>query len=160
LSRLRSWLVERSFAFLKCSSNLARMTLRSMGNVAKRCLMHAAGYNLSLAMRHLYRHGTAREVAGLFVRLFWPAVNPIIFLKTVFPTMDNVPPVDGLDRCRCGLFGLPCDAEMAVDRNMIFSTGCQHNERCGTITQNKQFTIRIYCGLLHLIFEKPSNNLV
>ena len=36
LSRLRSWLVERSFAFIKCSGNLARMTLRGAGNVAKR----------------------------------------------------------------------------------------------------------------------------
>ena len=70
MSRLRSWLVERSFAFLKCSGNLARMTLRGMDNVAKRYLMHAAGYNLGLVMRPLYRYGTPREMAGLLVRLF------------------------------------------------------------------------------------------
>ncbi len=60
LSRLRSWLVERSFAFLKGSGNMARMTLRGMDHVAKRYLMHAAGYNISLVMRHLYRYGTPR----------------------------------------------------------------------------------------------------
>lgn len=91
LSRLRSWLVERSFAFLKRSGNLARVTLRGMDNVAKRYLMHAAGYNLSLVMRHLYRYGTPREMVGLLTRLFWPAGSPLLLLMTGFPAMDTVP---------------------------------------------------------------------
>ena len=106
LSRLRSWLVERSFAFLKCSGNMARMTLRGMDNVAKRYLMHAAGYNLGLVMRHLYRYGTPREMAGMFARLFWPAGSPLSLLIIGFPAMDTIPPMHGLDRCRFGLFGL------------------------------------------------------
>ena len=57
LSRLRSWLMARSFALLKCSGNMARMTLRGMDDGAKRYLMHTAGNNTSLVMRHLYRYG-------------------------------------------------------------------------------------------------------
>ena len=124
LSRLRSWLVERSFAFLKCSGNLARMTLRGTDNVAKRYLMHAAGYNLSLVMRHLYRYGTPGEMAGLFARLFWPAGSPVWLVIAGLPAIDKVPPVHGLDRCRCGLFGLTCRTGMTGDKIMAFSTGC------------------------------------
>lgn len=108
LSRLRSWLVERSIAFLKCSGNLARMTLRGMDNVAKRYLMHAAGYNLGLVMRHLYRYGTPREMAGLLVHLFWPAKSPLFHLMVRFPAMDQVPLVQNLDLYRFSLFGLAC----------------------------------------------------
>ena len=112
LSRLRSWLVERSFAFLKCSGNMARMTLRGMDNVAKRYLMHAAGYNLSLVMRHLYRYGTPREMAGLLVCLFWPAGSPLLLVITGFPARDKILPIDGLFRWWLGLFGLDCHSEM------------------------------------------------
>ena len=124
LSRLRSWLVERSFAFLKCSGNMARMTLRGMDNVAERYLMHAAGYNLGLVMRHLYRYGTPREMAGRLARLFWPAWSPILLLIARFSAMDKIPPVDGFSRGRFGLFGLACGTEMPADRNKAFSTGC------------------------------------
>ena len=124
LSRLRSWLVERSFAFLKCSGNLARMTLRGMDNVAKRYLMHAAGYNLSLVMRHLYRYGTPREMAGLLIRLFWPVESLVLLIITGFRATDKIPPGHGFDRCRFGLLGLACRTEMPAPRNMAFSTGC------------------------------------
>ena len=123
LSRLRSWLVERSFAFLKCSGNLARMTLRGMDNVAKRYLMHAAGYNLSLVMRHLYRYGTPREMAGLLIRLFWPVESLVLHLITRFRAMDKIPAVHNLERCWCGLFGLACRYEATTGRIMLFSTG-------------------------------------
>ena len=124
LSRLRSWLVERSFAFLKCSGNLARMTLRGMDSVAKRYLMHAAGYNLSLVMRHLYRYGTPREMAGLLIRLFWTAESPLLLPITGFRATDKILPGHGFDRFRFSLLGLTCDIEMTADRNGAFSTGC------------------------------------
>jgi hypothetical protein len=67
LSRLRSWLVERSFAFLKCSATWPHDTSR-YGQFCQTLPMHAAGYNLGLVMRHLYRHGTPeRWPAWLFV---------------------------------------------------------------------------------------------
>lgn len=123
LSHLGSWLVERSFAFLKCSGNLARMTLRGMDNVAKRYLMHAAGYNLGLVMRHLYRYGTPREMVGLLTRLFWLAESPLLLLVTGFHVMDKIAPMYGFDRCQFSLLGLACRTEMPAPRNMAFSTG-------------------------------------
>ncbi len=78
LGRLRSCLVERSFAHLKCSSNLARMTVRGFTKVAKRYLMHAAGYNLALAMRHLYKYGTPRGAAD-FLRYVFSSFFRLIF---------------------------------------------------------------------------------
>lgn len=74
LARLRSCLVERSFALLKRSGNLGRMTLRGMENIAKRYLIHAAAYNLGLVMRHLYGSGTPKEAADAlrrFIALVW-----------------------------------------------------------------------------------------
>jgi transposase len=84
LGRLRSWLVERSFAHLKCSGNMARMTVRGFANVAKRYLMHAAGYNIALVMRHLYKYGTPREAADVLARLFTSHFWPIFELRWPF----------------------------------------------------------------------------
>ena len=77
-----------------------------MDNVAKRYLMLAAGYNLGLMIRQLYRYGTPREMAGLLVRLFWSAGSLVLFLIAGFRAMDNIPPVNGLSRYRFGLFSL------------------------------------------------------
>jgi transposase len=71
LGRLRSELVERSFALTKCSGNLSRMMTRGMDNVTKRYLIHAAAYNLSLVMRSLFGHGTPKGLAGALKRLIW-----------------------------------------------------------------------------------------
>ena len=94
LSRLRSWLVERSFAFLKCSGNMARMTLRGLDNVAKRYLMHAAGYNISLVMRHLYKYGTPKGMADLIARLFWRSEGLLFTLISGFPVIARIPGYD------------------------------------------------------------------
>ena len=63
LGRLRSELVERSFAFTKRSGNLGRMTIRGLENVKKRYLIHAAAYNLSLVMRSIFGSGTPKGMA-------------------------------------------------------------------------------------------------
>ena len=69
LGRLRSELVERSFALLKCSGNLARMTIRGLEKVTKRYLIHAAAYNLALVMRSLFGNGTPKGFADALKRL-------------------------------------------------------------------------------------------
>ena len=100
------------------------MTLRGMDNVAKRYLMHAAGYNLGLVMRHLYRYGTPREIAGLLARLFWPAGSPILLLVAGFSRWTRSQQGGGLSLGWFGLFGLAYRTEMKVDRDRAFSTGC------------------------------------
>lgn len=77
LSRLRSWPVERSFAFLKRSGNPGRVTLRGMDNVAKRYMTHAVGHNLALTMRHLDGNGTPKGAADAIRRaltLLWRSI--------------------------------------------------------------------------------------
>lgn len=80
LARLRSCLVERSFALIKRSGNLGRMTLRGITNVAKRYLIHAAAYNLALVMRHLYGSGTPKEAADALRDHFAILLNHIFAL--------------------------------------------------------------------------------
>ena len=120
LSRLRSWLVERSFAFIKCSGNLARMTLRGADNVAKRYLMHAARYNLSLVMRSLYRYGTPREMADLHIRRF------LLELAHIFAETDGFRVLSGMagERRRFDRFNLKSCTETAFGPIRTFSTGC------------------------------------
>ena len=119
LSRLRSWLVERSFAFIKCSGNLARMTLRGADNVAKRYLMHAARYNLSLVMRSLYRYGTPREMADLHIRRF------LLELAHIFAETDGFRVLSGMagERRRFDRFGLKSCTKTRFGPIRTFSTG-------------------------------------
>jgi len=75
LGRLRSELVERSFAMFKRSGNLGRMTLRGLENVNKRCLVHAAAYNLGLVMRAIFGQGTPKGMADALGRLIFGLLN-------------------------------------------------------------------------------------
>jgi hypothetical protein len=51
---------------------MRRVHLRGKNNIAKRALIHAAAFNLSLILRQMLRVGTARQAADLFVT-FWLA---------------------------------------------------------------------------------------
>jgi hypothetical protein len=51
----------------------------------------AAGYNLSLVMRHLHRHGTPREMADQLARLFETAGSPLLLPIARFLARDKVP---------------------------------------------------------------------
>jgi IS5 family transposase len=81
LGRLRSELVERSFALFKRSGNLGRLTLRGLENVNKRYLIHAAAYNLGLVMRAIFGQGTPKGMADALGRLIFGLLN---LLVTIF----------------------------------------------------------------------------
>jgi hypothetical protein len=69
--KLRAEIVERSFAHSLDRGGLRRTWLRGRENVHKRYLLHVAGHNLSLLMRHLIGAGTPREaVAGGYGGIF------------------------------------------------------------------------------------------
>lgn len=98
LGRLRSELVERSFAMFKRSGNLGRLTLRGLENVSKRCLIHAAAYNLGLVMRAIFGHGTPKgmadalgqfilELLNLLVAIFAPPETQGCAKQTVTPRL-------------------------------------------------------------------------
>jgi transposase len=64
LMRRRGELIERSFAHLYDSGGMRRTHLRGHTNILKRLLIHAGGFNLGLAMRHLIGVGTPRGLQG------------------------------------------------------------------------------------------------
>jgi transposase len=66
LMRRRGELIERSFAHLYDTGGMRRVHLRGKNNIAKRALIHAAAFNLSLILRQMLRVGTARQAADLF----------------------------------------------------------------------------------------------
>ena len=72
LMRRRGELIERSFAHLYDTGGMRRVHLRGKNNIAKRALIHAAAFNLSLILRQMLRVGTARQAADLFAT-FWLA---------------------------------------------------------------------------------------
>ena len=71
LMRRRGELAERSFAHLYDTGGMRRVHLRKRDNLAKRVLIHAAAFNLSLILRQVLRVGTARQAANLFAVLYF-----------------------------------------------------------------------------------------
>jgi transposase len=65
LMRKRGELIERSFAHLYDTGGMRRVHLRGKDNIAKRALIHAAAFNLSLILRQVIGVGTARRAADL-----------------------------------------------------------------------------------------------
>jgi transposase len=62
--KLRAELVERSFALTLDRGGMRRAWLRGRENLHKRYLVHVAGYNLGLIMRHLVGAGTPRQLVA------------------------------------------------------------------------------------------------
>ena len=69
LMRRRGELIERSFAHLYDTGGMRRVHLRGKDNIAKRALIHAAAFNLSLILRQILQVGTARQAADLIAAL-------------------------------------------------------------------------------------------
>src|SRR6266567_3192408 len=69
LMRRRGELIERSFAHLYDTGGMRRVHLRGKNNIAKRALIHAAAFNLSLILRRMIGVGTARQAADLIAAL-------------------------------------------------------------------------------------------
>src|SRR5437588_748951 len=69
LMRRRGELIERSFAHLYDTGGMRRVHLRGKNNIAKRVLIHAAAFNLSLLLRRMIGVGTARQAADLIAAL-------------------------------------------------------------------------------------------
>ena len=65
LQKLRSELVERSFAHMYETGGMRRTHLRGRKNILKRLLIHAAGFNLALLVREKYGIGKPRTLQGV-----------------------------------------------------------------------------------------------
>jgi transposase len=73
LQKLRSELVERSFAHMYETGGMRRTHLRGQNNILKRLLIHAAGFNLALLVREKYGIGKPRTLqeAGRTILRAW-----------------------------------------------------------------------------------------
>ena len=69
LMRLRGELIERSFAHALETGGMRRTHLRHHENIAKRVLIHIAGFNLGLLMRKRFGVGKPRRLQGLAAAL-------------------------------------------------------------------------------------------
>jgi transposase len=70
LQRKRGELGERSFAHMYETGGMRHLYLRGRANVAKRLLVHGAGFNLGLVLRVKYGFGKPRSLQGLCSGLF------------------------------------------------------------------------------------------
>src|SRR5713101_1476145 len=94
LMRRRGELIERSFAHLYDTGGMRRVHLRGKNNIAKRVLIHAAAFNLSLILRQMLGVGTARQAADL-VATFWLAFLSITqAAKTALQPLGRPMPLD------------------------------------------------------------------
>jgi transposase len=85
LMRRRGELIERSFAHLYDTGGMRRVHLRGKNNIAKRALIHAAAFNLSLILRSMLGVGTARQAADLFAALCFSLLRLIQATKSALP---------------------------------------------------------------------------
>ena len=96
LLRQRGEKVERSFAHLYETGAMRRTHLRHHGNILKRLLIHAGGYNLSLVLRQLTGFGKPRTLQDAYrgmqatlCVLFtacWKAIKGMSELRTMIRT--------------------------------------------------------------------------
>jgi transposase len=104
LMRRRGELIERSFAHLYDTGGMRRVHLRGKNNIAKRVLIHAAAFNLSLILRQMLRVGTARQAADLFAAFCFVFLRLTPATETALPVIEPRCPsarsVRKRNRCR------------------------------------------------------------
>ena len=77
LMRLRGELIERTFAHALETGGMRRTHLRHHANIAKRLLIHIAGFNLGLLMRKRFGVGKPRCLQGLSAALLAAVIGLI-----------------------------------------------------------------------------------
>ena len=100
--RRRGELIERSFAHTLETGAMRRTHLRGRNNIAKRMLIHVAGFNIGLLMRKLIGVGKPRclqgakaaraALAALWAALFacWTAVTALSWPRVTNPTTSSL----------------------------------------------------------------------
>jgi transposase len=83
LQKLRSELVERSFAHMYETGGMRRTHLRGRDNILKRLLIHAAAFNLALLVRKQYGIGKPRTLQGVEDRLVcaWAVLSALSLVE-------------------------------------------------------------------------------
>ena len=92
LMRRRGELIERSFAPLYDTGGMRRVHLRGKNNIAKRALIHAAAFHLSLILRQMLGVGTARQAADLVAALCFAFLKLTQAENTTLPAIESPRP--------------------------------------------------------------------
>jgi transposase len=82
LQKLRTELAERTFAHMYETGGMRRTHLRRQGNILKRLLFHAVGFNLALLVRKCFGIGKPRTLQGSsaaisLVQTFWKSIRGV-----------------------------------------------------------------------------------
>jgi len=117
LMRRRGELIERSFAHLYDTGGMRRVHLRSKNNIAKRALIHAAAFNLSLILRQMLGVGTARQAADLVAALCFAFLQLAQDENTTLLAVESPRPTPRPK-------GLPCLHQSPSRPKAALSTGC------------------------------------
>jgi transposase len=124
LLRLRGERVERTFAHCYETGGMRRTHLRGHRNIAKRLLVHTAGFNLSLLLRQLLGFGKPRQIQGAARRLF----ALLVALLRPLQALQRVVLADLLDSARQisarPLFQVGTAITWPSAKIMAFATGC------------------------------------
>jgi hypothetical protein len=87
LLKKRGMHIERSFAHILDCGGMRRTTLRGRENIQKRYSIAALGYNLSLAMRHLFGIGTPKQLAAASKKMLY---FTFFILSTIKSTVRSI----------------------------------------------------------------------
>src|SRR5712692_3331909 len=101
LMRRRGELIERSFAHMYDTGGMRRVHLRGKNNIAKRALIHAAAFNLSLILRQMLGVGTARQAADLIAALCFAFLKLIQAGNRTLLAIEPHRPTTGPKNLRC-----------------------------------------------------------
>ena len=124
LLRRRGELVERSFAHLYETGALRRTHLRGHQNLLKRLLIHAAGFNMSLLMRHAFGIGKPKALQSASAAALSALLRFLFFYTRPRPN-QTVPyrPLLAFMQPRLRLTHLKC-LTSPIACKPSFSTGC------------------------------------
>ena len=96
---------------------MRRVHLPGKNNIAKRALIHAAAFNLSLILRQMLGVGTARQAADLVAALCFALLQLIQAENTTLLAMQSFRPTARPKN-------LPCHHQSPSRPKAILSTGC------------------------------------
>jgi transposase len=88
LLRSRGEKLERPFAHCYETGGMRRLHLRGRENVAKRVLIHAAGFNIALLMRTCYGLSKPRSLGRAVFALIWAVVECLRSIWTIMRTIS------------------------------------------------------------------------
>src|SRR5712691_7876124 len=117
LMRRRVELIERSFAHLYDTGGMRRVHLRGKNNIAKRALIHAAAFNLSLILRQMLGVGTARQAADIVAALCFALLKLTQAENTTLLTIESPRPTARPKN-------LPCHHQSPSRPKATLSTAC------------------------------------